>query len=88
MFKKTVETIVGGTIGLFALYAVARLSYSVGYDAAKLEQRYEEMSKNPPEEKAEKHSTKQVKNSRFLSGARKIFGIEDPEIHIKITNKE
>lgn len=39
MFKSAVKTIVGGAIGLLSLYAVARVSYSAGKEAAEQEEK-------------------------------------------------
>jgi hypothetical protein len=45
MFKKIVSTIVGGSIGLAALYAVAKIAYSAGQDMAHAEHRYQELDR-------------------------------------------
>jgi hypothetical protein len=37
MFKKIVETLVGGAIGLTALYVVAKVSFTAGMDVAEAE---------------------------------------------------
>lgn len=50
MFRKTVETIIGGAIGLVTLYVVAKVAYGAGHDMAEAEHRYEEMSDSKPED--------------------------------------
>lgn len=43
--KSFVSTVVGGAIGLIALYVVGRVAYQVGHDMARAEQHYEEVRK-------------------------------------------
>lgn len=44
MFREFVKTLVGGAIGLAALYAVAKVAYRAGYDMAELERQYNTMN--------------------------------------------
>ncbi len=41
--KSFVSTVVGGAIGLIALYVVGRVAYQAGHDMAEAEQHYEEV---------------------------------------------
>lgn len=43
--KNFVSTVVGGAIGLIALYVVGRVAYQAGHDMAQAEQHYEEVRK-------------------------------------------
>lgn len=43
--KSFVSTVVGGAIGLIALYVVGRVAYQAGHDMAQAEQHYEEVRK-------------------------------------------
>ena len=43
--KSFVSTVVGGAVGLIALYVVGRVAYQAGYDMAQAEQHYEEARK-------------------------------------------
>lgn len=43
MFRKIVETVVGGAIGLAALYAVAKVAFSAGQEMADMERRYHDL---------------------------------------------
>ena len=43
--KSFVSTVVGGAIGLIALYAVGRAAYQAGYDMGQAEQHYAEVCK-------------------------------------------
>ena len=80
MFKKTVETVVGGAIGLFALYAVARLAYAAGKEVAAAEHHYQSLT-GDPEEKVPK-----AKNAWLGKTARKWLGLDDPEVLISVRN--
>lgn len=44
--KNFVNTVVGGAVGLIALYAVARIAYSAGYNMAEAEIRYEQLTES------------------------------------------
>jgi TctA family transporter len=74
MFRKMVETIVGGALGLLALYAVAKVAYQEGKDAAKRENQPE---KNPGDTVSEKQpeeapvKKKRLSNLGLLLGLRK-----------------
>ena len=43
MFRKIVETVVGGALGLAALYAVAKVAFSAGQEMADMERRYHDL---------------------------------------------
>lgn len=43
--KSFVTTVVGGAVGLIALYVVGRVAYRAGHDIAKAEQHYEDVRK-------------------------------------------
>lgn len=43
MFRKVVEAVVGGAIGLAALYAVAKVAFSAGQEMADMERRYHDL---------------------------------------------
>ena len=43
--KSFVSTVIGGAIGLVALYVVGRVAYQAGHDMAQAEQHYEEIRK-------------------------------------------
>lgn len=45
MFKKAVETIIGGALGVAALYVVGHLAYQAGQEVAREEYRYHAMRK-------------------------------------------
>lgn len=45
MVKSFVSTVVGGAIGLIALYVVGRVAYQAGHDVAVAEQRYNRLLK-------------------------------------------
>lgn len=47
--KGFIETVVGGAIGLVALYVVGRVAYQAGHDAAEMEHRYSEIQKKMEE---------------------------------------
>jgi hypothetical protein len=54
MFKKIVETIIGGAIGIAALYVVAKVAYEAGHEMAEAEHRYDESARREgPEEGVE-----------------------------------
>lgn len=86
MFRKTISTIVGGGIGLFALYAVAKLSYRAGHEMAEAEHRYAALQEKPRGEVSEKLIRKPVKKSWLAAGVRNWLGIDDPEVHVRIRN--
>lgn len=69
MLKKVVETIVGGAIGMIALYAVAKVAYSAGQDVAKAEYRHSAGTEDPPEEKPKK-----VSKLGMLMGLKRMSG--------------
>ena len=54
--KKIVQTIVEGTVGLLALYVVARTAYDAGHRMAKAECRYEQLSRKEAVKSAEAES--------------------------------
>ena len=43
MFRKLIESIIGGAMGLAALYAVAKVAYAAGHDMAEAERKYDEL---------------------------------------------
>lgn len=45
MVKSFVKTVVGGAIGLIALYVVGRVAYQAGHDVAVAEQHYNRLLK-------------------------------------------
>lgn len=47
--KSFVSTVVGGAIGLIALYVVGRVAYQAGHDMAQAEQHYENVRKKTAE---------------------------------------
>lgn len=49
MVKKIVETVVGGSIGLLALYVVAHVAYDAGHKMAMAECRYEQLNQKDPQ---------------------------------------
>lgn len=50
MMRKIVETVVGGTVGLLALYVVARVAYETGHRMGVTECQYEQMKQVPEKE--------------------------------------
>ena len=44
MFKKAVETIVGGAVGVVALFVVAKVAYTVGQEITDVEHRYNDLA--------------------------------------------
>lgn len=49
--KKFIETVVGGTVGLLALYVVARVAYETGHRMGVTECQYEQMKQVPEKER-------------------------------------
>jgi hypothetical protein len=76
MFRKIVETIVEGAIGLGALYLVAKVSYAEGLNAGS------QNEKNPPEENPKKPG-----KLASLFGRGKLSIFDDAEVHITISKK-
>jgi hypothetical protein len=78
MFRKIVETVVGGAIGLGALYLVAKVSYAEGYNAGS------QNEKNPPEENSKKPG-----KLATLFGLRKAKRsiLDDAEVNITISKR-
>lgn len=76
MLRKIVETIVSGTIGLGALYLVAKVAYAEGREAGSSEE------KKPAYENSKKSGRLA---SIFGKGKRSIF--DDAEVHITISKK-
>lgn len=86
MFKKTMETIIGGAIGMLALYAVAKVAYSAGYERA-------ESDHEQPEEVGEETPVtdipaKKVGKLSFLWGLRKMMGKKESAIGDLLNNPE
>lgn len=94
MFRRIVETIAGGAIGLAALYTVATISFSAGYDSAE---------RRIPDEKVEKvgklglfASLAKASRKTSVLGSfsknpedHKIEAyVEDGEIHITVRKKK
>ena len=52
MFRKMVETIIGGAIGLVTLYVVAKVAYGAGHDMAEAEHRREELENHDTDDSA------------------------------------
>lgn len=78
MLRKIVEAIVGGAIGLGALYLVAKVSYAEGYNAG-----YQN-EKNPPEENSKKPG-KLATLFRLRKAKRSI--LDDAEVNITISKR-
>ena len=44
MLKKVIETLIGGAIGVAALYVVAKVAYHAGHDMAEVEHQYDALA--------------------------------------------
>lgn len=66
MLRKIVETVVGGAIGIAALFLVSKVAYAAGQEAAEEERRYEEAKEPfavPYEERAPISASTPIKRS-------------------------
>ena len=86
--KSFVEIVVGGTIGIVALYIVGKVAFQAGHDIAEAECRYEQLQRGidaktnredatlsiDPEENVEIVPEKKQSKLGMLFGLRKIFG--------------
>lgn len=72
--KSFVSTVVGGAIGIVALYVVGRVAYQAGRDMAQAEQRYEEMRRKA----VELESAKRDNHSNLESGEPQQVAVIEP----------
>lgn len=86
--KSLVKTVVGGAIGIVALYIVGKVAFQAGHDIAEAECRYEQLQRSidartnredatiaiGPEETVEIVPEKKQSKLGMLFGLRKVFG--------------
>lgn len=76
--KSFVNTVVGGAIGLIALYVVGRVAYQAGQDMAQAEQRYEEVCKKTKTIESKLNCGEEAPS---LEEAKSLAVIEDEPVH-------
>lgn len=67
MVKSFVSTVVGGAIGLIALYVVGRVAYQAGHDVAMAEQRYNRLLKESETKEIPTHEEHDEQNEPHAS---------------------
>ena len=71
--KQFVSTLIGGALGLVALYVVGKVAYQAGYDICDLEHRREELEKEvPTEEKDPEPEAPKKKRLGILKEVKKV----------------
>ena len=72
--KQFFSTLIGGALGLVALYVVGKVAYQTGYDICDLEHRREELEKEVPTEEKEPESEPEAPKKKrlgILNGVKK-----------------